>query len=96
MKLAEVVTGLAQLQKKSLKQDAENVQRRIEDRKPINFTDNKMFKRLGTVNKNGMSPRIAMLAKEMLGTKKKDIAHNLIILSPNNKNMCCKVTPQLM
>ena len=92
-KLAEVIMGLAQLQKKSLKQDAENFQRRIEDRRPIYFTVEITMKRLSMIDSTTPSPIVTTLAWDMLRTKKCDIAHNLLLLSHIDKNIRWKVTP---
>ena len=53
------------------------------------------MKRMGTIDITIASPSITALAKEILGSRKKDITHNLLILSLNNEDIHCKVTPQL-
>ena len=53
------------------------------------------MKHLGMIYGIVASPSITMITREMLGTKKKDIAHNLLLLSINDNDIRCEVTPQL-
>ena len=78
-----------------MKLGAKKVQRKIEDYRPIHFTVESMMKRLGTIDGISVSTSITTLAREMFGTKKSDIAHNLLILSLSDKDIHCEVTPQL-
>ena len=56
-----------------------------------------MIRRRGTKDGTYLSPGISKLAMEVLGSKKKkDIAYTFFLLSLNDKDIRCQVTPQII
>ena len=95
-KLMNSVIGLAQMQEESIKQQELIQQRKIDNQRTIHYTTRNTMLRLSTPD--GISPAatITPLAAEMLGTKKKDISLNILLLSLNEKGVRAQITPQML
>ena len=94
-KLNDCIMGLCKIQESAIQQIATIQQRKIDGHQTIHYTGKNTMKQLGTMDENSPAPSITLLAKEILGAKRRDTADNVLILYLNDKGVCCQVIPQL-
>ena len=62
----------------------------------IHYTVEHFIRRVGSPDSQAMVRALTPLARAMLSTKKKDVAHDLFMLELNEKGVRCKITPTLI
>ena len=87
---------MSKLQEKSLQQQAEQHQRKIDGFQSVHYTIENQVKRIRTMDGDNPAPKLTALATEMLGSKKRDTAHNICLLSLNVRGIRCQITPKLV
>jgi hypothetical protein len=94
-RLVTCVDGLAKMQESALNLQTRIHQSRQDGLQSIHYTVEHFIRRVGSPDGQVMARALPPLARAMLSTKKKDVAHDLFMLELNAKGVRCEITPAL-